>query len=161
MEESMLLKRVPFAAAGLLAMAIVASPGAYAQGTSPDFPSQVQTTLPSNEQLLGMIQDTLPVNDIQAVSDQTSVSVSTGQDLVQQLNSALNLAPDDASRSRIEGVLSHVQAAVASLQMAQAETSLDAAHSRLNQARGEAQESLDELAPFVLGLVSTGAITGK
>jgi hypothetical protein len=157
----MLLKRVPFAAAGLLAMAVVASPGVYAQEASPDFPSQVQTTLPSNEQLLGMIQEALPNNDMQAVSDQTSNSVSTGQDLVQQLNSALSLAPDDASRSRIEGVLSHVQAAVQSLQMAQTETSLDAAHSRLNQARGEAQESLDELAPFVLGLVATGVITGK
>jgi hypothetical protein len=156
----MFFTRVPFAAT-LLAVAILTAPSAHAQEASPDFPGQVQTTLPSNEQFLGEIQDTLPTSDLASLADQTNLSVITGQDLVSQLNSALITAPDDMSRSRIEGVLTHVQASVNALQMAQAETGLDAARGRLDQARGEAQEGLDELRPFVLGMVSTGAITGK
>ena len=152
--------RVPLAVSWL-AIALFIAPNAHAQQVSPDFAGTVQTTLPSNEQLLGQIQDTLPGQDLAAVSDQTDATLSTGEDLVQQLNTARTLAPDDATRSRIEGVLMHTQAAVDSLSMVQSETSLDSARGRLDQARGEVQESLDELRPFVLGLVSIGAITGK
>ena len=144
-----------------LAIALLIAPAARAQEVSPDFAGQVQTTLPSNELLLGQIQDTLPTDNLAGISDLTDASVSTGESLVQQLTSAIALAPDDASRSRLEGVLAHSQAALNSLRLAQSETSLDSARGRLDQARGEVQESLTELQPFVLGLVSTGAITGK
>jgi hypothetical protein len=154
------LKHAPFVAS-VLAIAMLVAPSAHAQEVSPNFPGQIQITLPSNEQLVGQIQDALPTDDLAVVSDQTNLSVSAGQDLVQQLDSALSVAPDDVSRSRIEGVLAHTEAAVDSLHMAQGETNLDVAHGRLDQARGEAQEALDELRPFVLGLVSTGAIIGK
>ena len=153
-------KHVPVFAS-VLALGMLAAPVAHAQEASPGFAGQVQTSLPSNEQLVGQIRDALPSDDPAVISDLTSLSLSTGQDLVQQLNSALSVAPDDMSRSRIEGVLTHVEAAVSSLQMVQGEANLDVARGRLSQARGEAQESLDELQPFVLGLVSTGAITGK
>jgi hypothetical protein len=156
----MQLKLVPFVAS-VAAVAILGVPGAHAQEVSPDFAGQVQITLPSNEQLVGEITDSLLTDDQAVISDQTNLSVSTGQNLVQQLTSALSIAPDDVSRSRVEGVRTHVQAAADSLQMAQDETNLDAARGRLAQARGEAQEALDELQPFVLGLVATGAITGK
>src|SRR4051794_28662171 len=100
----MLHIRLPFAAS-LLALALVSTPSVHAQDVGPDFTGQVQTTLPSNEQLLGQIQDALPTDTV-AISDQLdiSVTVSTGEDLVQRLTGALSLAPDDASRSRIEGV---------------------------------------------------------
>ena len=151
--------RAPFVVA-CLTVASFAAP-AHAQQMSPDFNRQVQTTLPSNEQLLGQIQDALPTEDLSTVVDQTNGSVSTAQDLVDQLQSALSLAPDDITRSRIEGVLSHTHAALDSLEAAQSESSLDSARGRLDQARGEAQEALSELRPFVLGLVATGDITGK
>src|SRR5262245_42434753 len=83
-----------------------------AQTISPEFGGQIQTTLPSNEELLGQIQETLPNTDVNSVSDQTGLTIGVAQDLVQQLNRALIVAPDDASRSRIEGVLNHVQAAL-------------------------------------------------
>jgi hypothetical protein len=152
--------RVPFAAS-MLALVFIAAPTAHAQQVSPDFAGQVQTTLPSNEQLLAEIQDALPMNDLAVISDQTDASVTSGDSLVQQLTLAQSMAPDDASRSRIEGVLMHAQAALDSLHMAQSETTLDASRGRLDQARGETQEALDELRPFVLGLVATGVITGK
>ena len=152
--------RVPLAA-GWLAMALLAAPTARAQEVSPGFVGQVQTTLPSNEQLLSDIQNSLSSDDLGVVSSQTGTSVDAGEALVQQLTSALDLAPDDSSRSRIEGVLGHTQAAVESLRLAQSEATLDSARGRLDQARGEVQEALTELRPFILGLVSTGAITGK
>jgi hypothetical protein len=132
-----------------------------AQTITPDFGGQIQTTLPSNEQLVGQIQDALPNNDLNTVSDQTGVTIGVAQDLVLQLNRALMVAPDDASRSRIQGVLNHIQAALDSLRQADSDVTLDAARGHLDQARGEALESLNELRPFVLGLVGSGVITGK
>ena len=153
--------RVPVVASAL-ALAMLAAPAAHAQQVvSPDFANQVQTTLPSNEQLLGQIQDTLPSTNLSTLSSQTADSVSTGQALMDELNAAFNLAPDDATRSRIQALINHTQSALDSLQMAQSATSLDAARGRLDEARGEVQESLNELQPFVLGLVASGAITGK
>ena len=146
---------------GCLLVAPFSATTIHAQEANPDFNGQIQTTLPSNEQLLGEIRDALPSDDLVVIVGQTDTTVSLGEDLVQQLATALSMAPDDASRSRIEGVLTHSQAALVSLRMAQTETTLDSARARLDAARGEAQESLDELRPFVLGLVATGAITGK
>lgn len=148
-------------AAGWLVVALLSAATSHAQEASPGFAGQIQTTLPANEQLVGQIQDTMPGDDLNLVSDQVGTTVGVGEDLVQQLTSALSLAPDDATRSRIEGVLAHTQSALDSLHLAQTETTLDSARGRLDQARGEAQEGLDELRPFVLGLVGTGAITGK
>jgi hypothetical protein len=153
--------RVPLAT-GALALGLLVAPNVHAQQiVSPDFASQVKPTLPSNQQLVGQIQDTLPTTNLSAISDQAGMSASTGQDLIDSLNSALQLAPDDASRARLQAVLTHTQAAMASLHMVQSETSVDAARGRLDAALGEAQEGLDELQPFVLSLVSSGAITGK
>jgi hypothetical protein len=153
--------RVPLAT-GALALGLLVAPNVHAQQVvSPDFANSVQPTLPSNQQLVGQIQDTLPSTDLSAITDQANASASTGQELVDALNSALPLAPDDASHTRLQAVLTHTQAAMASLHMVQSETSLDAARGRLDAALGEAQEGLDELQPFVLSLVSSGAITGK
>ena len=123
---------------------------ASAQGA--DFSGQIQPTLAANELFLGQIRQALPSTDMDAVAQQTATTLDIGQQLAQQLEQALALAPDDAARSRVEGVLTHTQAAMASLEQAQLETSASAARGRLDQARGEAQEGLDELRPLVLGL---------
>ncbi len=129
--------------------------GVGAQGA--DFVGQVQPTLPANELLLDQIRMALPATEIDALTVQTSMSLGTAEDLQQQLNQALTLAPDDAARSRVEGVLTHTQAALDALRLAQAEDNLDSARGRLDQARGEAQEGLDELRPFVQGLPAEAA----
>lgn len=156
----MLQLRVTFAGS-LLALSVIAAPSVHAQQVSPEFTGQLQTTLPSNEQLVGEIQDTLPAGDLMSISDQTATSVATGEGLLDQLSAASSLAPDDTTRSRIEGVITHTQAALDSLQLVESEGSLESARGRLDQARGEAQEGLNELRPFVLGFVQSGAITGK
>jgi len=58
-------------------------------------------------------------------------------------------------------VLTHITGSVDALRLAQTETSLDSARARLDQARGEAQEALSELQPFVVGIPATVPTTGK
>jgi hypothetical protein len=152
--------RLSFAATCLVAT-LVFTPRAQAQAVGSDYGTQIQTTLPFNELLVGQVQDALPSEDLDVLAEQANLTVDVGEDLVQSLTQALILAPDDASRSRIEGVLTHSQAALASLRMVEQETTVDTARGRLNQARGEAQEALDELRPFVLSLFASGVIAGK
>jgi hypothetical protein len=150
--------------AGVLLMLVQAVGTASAQ--SADFAGQVRPTLPANQLFLSQIRQTLPSSDMDAIAQQTATTLDVGQQLTQQLGQALVLAPDDATRSRVEGVLTHTRAALASLQQAQLETSASAARGRLDQARGEAQEGLDELRPLVLSLgmptalPSTGSLYG-
>src|SRR5260221_8969726 len=150
-----------FLGIGCIVAVMVVTPIASAQALSPDFGNQVQPTLPANEMLVGQIHDALPSADLDQMTGQAMDTVGLGQDLEQQLNVAMSRAPDDASRSRLEGVRAHTIAALNALRLVQVEPTLDAARSRLEQARGEAQEGLDELRPFVLGLVISGDITGK
>jgi hypothetical protein len=141
-----MLRPVTAAACMLVALATTA----FAQ--APDFPTQIQPTLTANELLVRQIRDAMPGDDLAAMSQRTVLLVGAGEQLVQQLNQALASAPDDAARSRVDGVLTHTQAAVESLRLTSQESSLDAARGRLEQARGEAQEGLDELRPFVVSV---------
>jgi hypothetical protein len=147
---------------GCLVAAVISTTSAQAQVVvSPDFANQIQPTLPTNELLVGQIQEALPTNDLGLISEQTALTLGVGEELQQELNLALSVAPDDAARSRLEGVLTHTTATLDSLRQAQMEATLDSARGRLEQARGEAQEALDELRPFVLALVSSGVVGGK
>ena len=121
----------------------------------------MQTTLPANELLVEEIRAAIPSEDVATLTEHSALTFDIGENLVQQLTLALDRAPDDASRSRVEGVLVHMQAALESLRMVQSDTTLDSARGRLEQARGEAQEALDELRPFIFALVARGAISGK
>lgn len=138
-----MLRPVTAAAWMLVAIATTAS------AQSPDFASQIQPTVSANDLLVREIRDTMPGDDLAAMSQQTVLLVDAGEQLAQQLSQALVSAPDDAARSRVDGVLTHTQAAVESLRLTSQEVTLDAARGRLEQARGEAQEGLDELRPFV------------
>ncbi len=135
---------VCFVIAGARAGAISAQAG--------DFVGELQPTLPANELLLDQIRTAIPSTEIDALTLHTGESLGAAEDLQQQLSQALTLAPDDTARSRLEGVLTHTQAALDALRLVQAEDNLDVARGRLDQARGEAQESLDELRPLVLEL---------
>lgn len=152
--------RVSVVAACLVA-GLMATTSVQAQEIGTDFPGQLQPTLPANEELVSQIGQGLPATDLSTLSDQAGTALSVGTDLEQQLSDLLPIAPDDAARSRISGVLTHIQASVGSLQLAQMETSVDSARARFDQARGEAQEALSELQPFVVSLPSVTPIAGK
>ena len=147
--------------AACLVAALVSATTAQAQVVAPDFAGQIQPTLPANELLVGQIQDALPTTDLNLLSQQTAVTLGVGEELQQLLSQALAIAPDDAARSRLEGVLTHTTATLDSLRQVPVEATLDSARGRLEQARGEAQEGLDELRPFVLTLPATGVVSGK
>jgi hypothetical protein len=132
----------------------VALTTATASAQVADWREVIQPTLPSNESLVLRIRATMPAGDIATLTSSTADTIAIGEDLQHQLEAALAIAPDDAARSRIAGVLTHTQAALAALRMASNEANLDAARGRLEQARGEAQESLDELRPFVMAAAS-------
>jgi hypothetical protein len=140
---------------------MLVQPAATASAQSANFTGQIQPTLAANELFLSQIRQALPSSDMDTLAQQIATTLDVGQQLAQQLEQAVGLAPDDATRSRVEGVLTHTQAAVASLQLAQVETSAEAARGRLDQARGEAQEGLDELRPFVLGLARPVAMPAE
>jgi hypothetical protein len=129
---------------------LAGAPASLAAAQAGDFVAEIQPTLPANEQLLGQISDAIPSSDLDSVVAQTGLTLGVGEDLQNQLDTALALAPDDAARSRLEGVIAHTQAALDSLHMVKAADNLVVARGRLDQARGEAQEGLDELRPFVL-----------
>jgi hypothetical protein len=150
-----------FITIGCLAAAMIVTPAADAQQLTPEFTSNVQPTLPANELLLGQIRDAMPTTELDRMTVQTLDALTTGEDLEQQLSLALAVAPDDAARSRVEAVRTHTTAALDALRLAKVEPTLDAARARLEQAWGEAHEGLDELRPFILGMVASGELTGK
>ena len=123
-----------------------------------DFTAQIRPSVATNELLLSQIQQALPSSDRDAIGQQAATTLDVGRELAQQLEQALAVAPDDAARSRIEGILVHTQAALASLEQVPSATSVDAARGRLDQARGEAQEGLDELRPLVPPLAVPAAL---
>ena len=147
--------------AACLAVSLALTTSVQAQEIPTDFPGQLQPTLPANEELVSQISAGLPATDLAALTDQAGTALNVGTDLEQQLSQLLPLAPDDAARSRVSGVLTHIQASLDSLRTAQSETSVDSAHARFDQARGEAQEALDELQPFVVSVPSLMPIAGK
>ena len=140
---------------------LVSANTAQAQVVNSDFPGQLQPTLPANEDLVAQIVLALPGTDLNAVTDQAGSALNVGADLEQQLSQLLAIAPDDPTRSRVDGVLTHITGSLDALRLAQTETSLDSARARLDQARGEAQEALSELQPFVVGIPATVPTTGK
>lgn len=144
-----------------LVVSLAVTMSVQAQEITTDFPGQLQPTLPANEELVSRIGMGVPATDLAVLTDQAGTALNVGTDLEQQLSDLLPIAPDEAARSRISGVLTHIQASVGSLQLAQTETSLDSARARFDQARGEAQEALDELQPFVVSVPSIMPIAGK
>src|SRR5258707_6526018 len=102
---------------------VASASAAFAQGA--DFTGQIRPTVATNEQLVRQIREALPASDLEALSQQTGPILDLGKQLEQQLGDALSSAPDDVARSRVEGVLTHTQAAVASLRMPGQEARID------------------------------------
>jgi hypothetical protein len=134
------------AIATALAAALL-SPGP-ALSAGPDFPTLVRSALAGNQQLVGQVRPALPTGDLGALKTQSGSALGTAEQVQSLLSQALVLAPDDASRSRVEGLVRHINGAVDPLRMAAQEPSVDGTLGRLNQARGEAEEALSEFVTF-------------
>ncbi|MGH2461163.1 MAG: LPXTG cell wall anchor domain-containing protein [Chloroflexota bacterium] len=113
-----------------------------------DFGSLVAQANTANETWVSQINQGLAATDLATLQADAATALTTGQQVQSLLQAALPLAPDDASRSRVQGVLTHVTAALQSGKQVSSAKDLDTAHSALNAERGEAQEALNELAPF-------------
>lgn len=124
-----------------------------------DFGSLVSQASTANKTWVSQIDQALQATDLATLQAEAATALATGQQVQSLLQAALPLAPDDASRSRVQGVLTHVMAAVQSGQQVAAAKDLDTARSALNAERGEAQEALSELAPFApVTLPQTGGM---
>ncbi len=140
----MLRKVVTLTILGILAQALVAG-SAFAQG----FSSLVTQATSTNRTWISQVDQALEATDRATLQAGAATALATGQQVQSLLQAALPLAPDDASRSRVQGVLAHVTAALQSGQQVAQARDFDTARSELNAERGEAQEALGELAPLV------------
>jgi phage gp29-like protein len=153
-ERKMVRKLLTVAILGLLIQGLVIG-SAFAQ----DFGSLISQATSANRLWVSQIDQALQATDLATLQARAATALTTGQQVQSLLQSALALAPDDASRSRVQAVLTHVAAAIQSgRQVAQA-TDFDTARSRLDAERGEAQEALNELAPFAPQVTPTPAVT--
>jgi len=135
----MVRKFLAVAMLGLLIQALTIGPG-FAQ----DFSSLVSQAGTLTRQWVSQIDTALQATNLTTLHAQAATALATGQQVQSLLQAALPLAPDDASRSRIQALLTHVSSAIQSGQQVAQATDLDTARSKLNAERGEAQEALNE-----------------
>ncbi len=144
-------------AIGILAVLLQAL--ALSSTFAQDFSSLVSQANTANKTWVGQIDQGLQATDLATLQADAATAMATGQRVQSLLQSALAVAPDDASRSRVEGLLNHVNAALQSAQQVSSAKDLDTARSALNAERGEAQEALNELAPFAPQAAPAAATT--
>jgi len=115
-----------------------------------DFGSLVSQAVAANQQLVDHIDAATRAPDLATLRADISLGVSSAQAAQSLLQEARAVAPDDAARSRAQGVLAHITASLSSATQASQATTLDVARSRVDAARGEAVEALNELPPATL-----------
>ena len=139
----MALKAVKVFILCVIVPALLALP-AFAQ----DFGTLVANAATLNQQWVSQTDAALQATTLASVQSQAATAIASGKQVQALLNEALPLAPDNASRSRIQGLQAHVNAGLQDGQRAAQETSFDAARGDVNAMRGEAAEAFNELAPF-------------
>lgn len=139
----MTLRTLKITAVAMLFQLMIVGP-ALAQ----DFGSLVSSATTATQQFVDQTNLALQATDLATLQARTQTAVATGEQVESLLEAALALAPDDPSRSRVEGVLTHIRAALQSGRMALQETEFDAARAAVDAMRGEAEEALVELVPF-------------
>ncbi len=134
-----MLKTLKIAAVTLLLQLVMVFPAVAQTGVS-----GLAGAASTNQELLNQIDSALAATDLATLQARTRTVVATGQALETTLQGLVASAPDDATRSRAQGLLNHITAAVQSGQAVLSATSLDAARSSANAARGEINEALAE-----------------
>jgi hypothetical protein len=138
----MKLRKVMMTAA-LLVLPLLMAGTALAQ----DFGSLVSAASSANSQFVQQTDSALQATDLTTLQAGARTAVATGKQVQSDLQTALSIAPDDASRSRVQGVLTHITAAVSSGQSALQASDFSTARGAVDAMRGEAQEALTEVAP--------------
>ncbi|MBI2939056.1 MAG: hypothetical protein HYY04_01355 [Chloroflexi bacterium] len=115
-----------------------------------DFGSLVTQATAANQRWVEQINQALGARDLATLQARAATAVATGEQVESLLRAALPLAPDDAARSRVQGVLTHVVDALRAGRLALEVTEFDAARGHVQAMRGEALEALTELAPFAV-----------
>ncbi len=122
--------------------------GVAGLASAQDFNSLVASAAAANNLWVTQIATAAQSTTLAQLQAANTTALATGQREQSLLRSALAIAPDDASRSRVQGVLNHVTAAIMSAQQKSQATTLDVAQSFLNAERGEAVEAQSEIVPF-------------
>ena len=118
-------------------------------GHAQDFSTLVQEAATANQQWLSAIDTASQATDLATLKAEAAAALAIGERTQSLLQQALPLAPDDATRSRISGLLAHVNNAVDAGRRVASETTLSAAQSDLNAERAEANEARTEIATFL------------
>jgi len=113
-----------------------------------DFATDVSSAATANNLWVTQIATAAQATTLAQLQAANATALATGQREQTLLQAALAIAPDDASRSRVQGVLNHVTAALQSGQQKTQATTLDAARGFLDAERGEAVEAQSEIVPF-------------
>ncbi|HEX5418213.1 MAG TPA: LPXTG cell wall anchor domain-containing protein [Chloroflexota bacterium] len=117
-------------------------------GHAQDFSSLIQQAATANQQWLTALDTAGQATDLATLKSDAATALALGKQTQSLLQQALPLAPDDAARSRVSGLLAHVNNAVTAGDRIANETTLSAAQSDLNAERAEANEAMSELKPF-------------
>ena len=134
-----------------LALQLLLLGSAFAQ----DFGSLVASAASANQQWVTQIDTALSATSLAAIQSQAAVATATGEQVQTLLTQALAVAPNDAARSRVQGVLNHVTAAVNAGKAVVQATDVNTARSQVNAMRGEAVEAASELVPFASSVAPT------
>ncbi len=153
--ESDLLRKLITTAVLVLVLQCSAFVIAFGQ----DFNTLIASANTANQAWVTQIDTALQASDLSTLQAGNLQAQTLGNSVRASLAAALPLAPNDAARSRVQGLLQHVNAALASQQAVTQATTLDAARSALNAARGEAVETQNELQPFAVQTPVSAPVT--
>ncbi len=112
-----------------------------------DLGTLLNQAIQSSNQMLSSIQTGLQTTDLAIARAQARAAVAEGQSAQTALEQALALAPDDATRSTISANITHIKAAIDAANQAATGPDSDV-KGKLDAARGEAEEALNELKPL-------------
>jgi|GEM_PF-5413394 len=135
----------------LWALALVVLVGASLIGLFSVTPVAAQSlvdagaTRTTGEAALQQVDLAIKATDLAAAKAALGGAISSLEEQQSVLQNALTAATTDAERSRAQGLLNHVNAALASAQTGLQASDLSAAQSAANAARGEINEALNEI----------------
>lgn len=126
-----------------------------------DFTTLLSQAAAANQSWVNQIATASSATSLSSLQAANTTALTFGNQTLSLLQQALPLAPDDASRSRVTGLIQHVEAALASGARVSQATTLDTARSALDAERGEAVEALNEfpVTPATPTVVPTAAPT--
>lgn len=109
--------------------------------------AEIQAAQAATQQMVDATLRAERATDLATARAEARNAVAAGQTAIARLQAALLLSPDDATRSRANAILTHLQAAIASGN--QAISGPDAeVRAKIDAMRGEAVEALNEFPQF-------------